>query len=84
LYTEKILEYYQRSSYLNLSPSDSKFIAFVALIYKADDETIRKIAQDYNVELNDDRISIIKLVQDKHKQFEDIVNIVSKDIKKYG
>lgn len=83
LYTEKILEYYQRSSYLNLSPSDSKFIAFVALIYKADDETIRKIAQDYNVELNDDRISIIKLVQDKHKQFEDIVNIVSKDIKKY-
>lgn len=83
LYTEKILEYYQRPSYLDLSPRDSKFIAFVALIYKADDETIREIALDYDVDLNDDRISIIKLVQDRHRQFEDIVNIVSKDIKKY-
>lgn len=82
LYTEKIIERYKQHKFLNISPSDTRFIAFVALIHEVSDD-YEDLAHELGVTLDKARRDIIRIVQDRHTDFEAIVDIVSKEPSQY-
>lgn len=82
LYTEKIIERYKQHKFLNLSPSDTRFIAFVALIHEGSDD-YEDLARELGVILDQERRDIIHIVQQRYSHLETIVNIVSEDPSQY-